>query len=442
MSNTKSGMYKMKLERNSEAIYQRMLFRTAIRLRHSLKHLRFFIKWIFYGLITGMICGLAGTAFHYALSFAASSFNAHPQLIYALPFSGLLIVFSYRMMKIYNDQGTNSILRAARAEDEAALRITPLIFLATFLTHICGGSAGREGAALQIGGSIASFISRKLKLSTFDHQLMVMCGMSATFCALFATPLAAAFLSIEIAGVGTVFYAGLVPSVLASFTAMLVSRGLGVTPLISVTAETQSASPLILIRVLILAAITALLGIIFCSVMHGARTLLQTRIPNSYLRVFSGAVVVVMVTIVTGCYDYNGTGMDVITDALAGHAHPEAFVLKLLLTAVTLGAGFKGGEIVPAFFVGATFGCTSAAILGIDPVFAAQLGLIGLFCSVVNCPVTSILLSVELFGSENFLFFGLTAAVTYLLSGYYSLYSGQKFMNSKLIPYQLEKSAN
>ena len=147
-------------------------------------------------------------------------------------------------------------------------------------------------------------------------------------------------------------------------------------------------------------------------------------------------------TIVTGCYDYNGTGMSVITDALAGHAHPKAFALKLLLTALTLGAGFKGGEIVPAFFVGSTFGCTIAAVLGMDPVLAAELGLIGLFCSVVNCPVTSILLSVELFGSDNFLYFGLTAAVTYLLSGYYSLYSGQKFMNSKLVPYPLEKSAN
>ena len=175
----------MKIERNNDTAYQRMLFRVAIRLRHSTKHLRFFIKWIFYGLIIGILCGLAGTAFHYALSFAASSFAAHPQLLYALPFSGLLIVFSYRALKIYNDQGTNSILRAARAEDTSALRVAPLIFLATFLTHVCGGSAGREGAALQIGGSIGSFISRKLKLSIFDQQLMVMCGMSATFCALF-----------------------------------------------------------------------------------------------------------------------------------------------------------------------------------------------------------------------------------------------------------------
>ena len=432
----------MKIERNNDTAYQRMLFRAAIRLRHSTKHLRFFIKWIFYGLIIGILCGLAGTAFHYALSFAASSFAAHPQLLYALPFSGLLIVFSYRALKIYNDQGTNSILRAARAEDTSALRVAPLIFLATFLTHVCGGSAGREGAALQIGGSIGSFISRKLKLSKFDHQLMVMCGMSATFCALFATPLAAAFLSIEVAGVGTVFYAGLVPSVLASFIAMLVSHSLGVTPLITVTAEAQPAGPLILVKILALAALTALLGIIFCSVMHNTRSLLQKRIPDPYLRVAAGAVVVIMITIVTGCYDYNGTGMSVITDALAGHAHPEAFALKLLLTALTLGAGFKGGEIVPAFFVGSTFGCTIAAVLGMDPVLAAELGLIGLFCSVVNCPVTSILLSVELFGSDNFLYFGLTAAVTYLLSGYYSLYSGQKFMISKLVPYPLEKSAN
>lgn len=429
------------LERNTQTFYQRMLFRTVIRLRHTMRHIKFFLKWIFYAVIIGVLCGLAGTAFHYTLDAAGTLFSAHPQLLYMLPFSGLLIVFSYRTLGILRDEGTNSVLRAARAEDAAAVRIAPLIFCATFLTHVCGGSAGREGAALQMGGSIGSFVSRRLNLSRYDHQLMVMCGMSATFCALFSTPLAAAFLSIEIAGVGTVFYAGLVPSVLASFIAMLLSRNLGVEPLSFVTAQTQTADPLLLIRILIFGALIALLGIIFCSLMHKTRSIFQEYIPNPYIRVIIGAIIVIAMTILTGNYEYNGTGMNTISAALAGSARPEAFALKLLFTAVTLGAGFKGGEIVPAFFVGATFGCTAGALLGIDPVFAAQLGLIGLFCSVVNCPVTSILLSVELFGSGNFMLFGLTAAVTYLLSGYYSLYSGQKFMNSKLVPIPFEKSA-
>ena len=142
-----------------------------------------------------------------------------------------------------------------------------------------------------------------------------------------------------------------------------------------------------------------------------------------------------------GVRDYNGLGMPVITDALNGHSSPQDFILKLLLTAVTLGAGYKGGEIVPTFYIGATLGCTIAPLLGLDPMLAAELALVGLFCGTVNCPIASILLSVELFGSDNFIFFGTTAAVSYMLSGYYSLYSGQKFMNSKLIPVSFERNA-
>jgi H+/Cl- antiporter ClcA len=394
-----------------------------------------------FAVITGVACGLAGSAFHYALDFAAETFGRFPYIIYMLPLSGIFIVFIYRLLQIFNDEGTNSILRAARAEDAAALRVAPLIFISTFLTHLCGGSAGREGAALQIGGSIGSFIGRKFHMGKYDHQLMVMCGMSATFCALFATPLAAAFLSIEIAGVGTVFYAGLVPSVLASFIAMLISRSLGVEPLSFPYAAAQTTDIYLLLKILLFASLTALLGIIFCSVMHNTRNTFQKFIRNPYLRVAAGSLLVIAITFLSGTHAYNGAGMETIERALSGEAEPEAFILKLILTAVTLGSGFKGGEIVPAFFAGSTFGCTLGILLGLDPMFAAELGLIGLFCSVVNCPVTSILLSVELFGSDNFLLFGITAAVTYMLSGYYSLYSGQKFMNSKLVPVAFERPA-
>ncbi|MGN1351013.1 MAG: chloride channel protein [Anaerovoracaceae bacterium] len=430
-----------KLDRNSKNIFEKGLFRTAIRLRHAFRHLHFFIKWIVFAMITGVICGLAGTAFHYALSIASDCFSEAGFLLFLLPAAGIIIVFSYHYLQIYKDEGTNSILRAARAEDTSAFRVGPLIFLATFLTHLCGGSAGREGAALQIGGSIGSFFSRRLKLSSYDHQLMVMCGMSAAFSALFATPLAAAFLSIEIAGVGTVFYAGLVPAVLASFIAMLVSRNLGVQPLVFLTAPAQTADPFLLLKILVFASLIGLLSIIFCSVMHNTRAFFQKAFPNPYIRVVAGGLVVVILTLLLGTDAYNGAGMGMISKALSGNAPQEAFILKLVFTAVTLGCGFKGGEIVPAFFVGAAFGCTAGAVLGIDPVFAAELGLIGLFCGVVNCPVTSIFLSVELFGSSNFLMFGMTAAVSYLLSGYYSLYSGQKFMNSKLMPVVFERSA-
>jgi H+/Cl- antiporter ClcA len=222
---------------------------------------------------------------------------------------------------------------------------------------------------------------------------------------------------------------------------MLISRSLGVEPLSFPYAAAQTTDIYLLLKILLFASLTALLGIIFCSVMHNTRNAFQKFIRNPYLRVAAGSLLVIAITFLSGTHAYNGAGMETIERALSGEADPEAFILKLLLTAVTLGSGFKGGEIVPAFFAGSTFGCTLGILLGLDPMFAAELGLIGLFCSVVNCPVTSILLSVELFGSDNFLLFGITAAVTYMLSGYYSLYSGQKFMNSKLVPVAFERPA-
>ena len=430
-----------KLDRHNNTL-EHMLLRLDIKVRHEFRHFSFFLKWLTLAIITGVICGFSGAAFHHAANFTEEFFMGHSFLIALLPLSGITIVAFYRLLHIYNDEGTNSILRAARAEADSALRVAPLIFISTCLTQICGGSAGREGAALQIGGSISSFMGRKLRLSKNEIQLLVMCGMSATFCALFGAPLSAALFSIEVAGVGMVFFAGLVPSVIASIIAMMIAQWLGVQGFDFVHAAAQSYEPLLFAKVLLLAAACAYLSIIYCSSIHHAMRFYSTVFKNPYISIFAGAVIVILLSFLFRSYEYNGAGIAVIYKALSGEASPFAFILKLILTAATIGCGFKGGEIIPTLFIGSTFGCSLAPLLGINPVFAAEIGLIAMFCGAVNCPLTSILLSVELFGSDNFIFFGLAGAVSYTLSGYYSLYSGQKFMNSKLIPVPFEKSAN
>ena len=178
----------------------RIILIISIRLRHSMRHIKTFIKWILLSILIGAVTGVVGSAFNYALNNAAEMAVTNDILLYFLPIAGIIIVFMYRGFDLKNDQGTNSILQAARAENTSALRVAPLVFTATFLTHLCSGSAGREGAALQIGGSIGSFTGRKLNLGKYDQQVMVMCGMSACFCSLFGTPLTAAFFAIEVAG--------------------------------------------------------------------------------------------------------------------------------------------------------------------------------------------------------------------------------------------------
>lgn len=430
-----------KLNRHSDNYRELMLLKIDIKLRHAFRHFRFFLKWLVISVLLGVICGLTGTAFHYLIDAASELFHRSVLFLLLLPAAGILTVFSYHALGIYHDEGTNSILRAARAEDTSAFRVTPLIFLATFLTHLCGGSAGREGAALQIGGSLGSFAARKLKFNKYEQQMLVMCGMSATFCALFGTPLTAAFFAIEVAGVGTVFYAGLLPSVVASYTAKLISSRLSVYRMSFEYSQVQMHSISIFLKVILLGILCAVLSVIFCKVMHTAAALYRKYIPNDYLRIVAGGAIVVILTLLSGTRDYNGSGTAVITAALAGSAAPAAFAIKMLMTAATAGAGFKGGEIIPAMFVGATFGCAVAPLLGVDAAFGAEICLIAFFCGVVNCPVSSILLSVEFFGSNNFLLFGVASSVSYMLSGYYSLYSGQKFMNSKISPVSINRPA-
>ena len=185
-------------------------------------------------------------------------------------------------------------------------------------------------------------------------------------------------------------------------------------------------------RVIVLGLLCALVAILFCRVFGIIHRFYARYLPNPYLRAFAGGCIVIVLTLLLGTPDYNGAGMQVIAHAFAGEARPEAFFVKMVLTALTLGAGFKGGEIVPAFFVGATFGCFYGPYLGLSGSFAAGVGLTAVFCGVTNCPLTSILLAFGLLGGEGLSLIGLGCAVSYMLSGYSGLYSAQRIVYSKL----------
>ena len=391
-------------------------------------------KWLACALILGGVCGLIGSAFYYCIGCATDLRGAHGWLLYLLPIAGIVIVALYRLCGVKNDEGTNLVLNSIRAENNIPLNMTPLIFTGTVLTHLCGGSAGREGAALQIGGSLGTALGRLFRLDEKDLHIITMAGMSALFAALFGTPVTAAVFSMEVISVGVVYYAAFLPCVVASATAALIAnRVFHIAPTAFSVGLMQGASWDVLLRAGALAAGCALVSIVFVSCLHGAGRLYRRCLKNPYVRAAAGGAVIVLLTLLLGTRDYNGAGADVIARAVeGGRAKWYAFALKIVFTALTIGAGFKGGEIVPTFFVGATFGCAFGGLLGLDPGFAAALGLVGMFCAVVNCPLASLALSVELFGGGSILVFALVCAVSYLLSGYYSLYSGQHIVYSKL----------
>ena len=402
-----------------------------------------FLMWSFAGMAIGTIVGMVGIAFHLALEWATEFRMEHPWLLWLLPFGGLAIVLAYRLEHMENDKGTNFILIAVRSNEAVSLKTAPLIFFSTVVTHLLGGSAGREGAALQLGGSIASSFGRAIELNEKEERMMTMCGMAAGFSALFGTPLASVVFAMEVITVGVMHYSAIVPCVVASLVAAGLSQGMGIAP----TAFAVAGIPEKIMLdtawcVGLLGILCALISMLFCIVMEKVSHQYRRHLKDPLVRVFVGGCIVIACTYLVGCRDYNGAGMDSIIRAVQGDAKAEAFLLKILFTALTLGAGFKGGEIVPSFFIGATFGCVVGPLLGLPASFAASLGMAAVFCGVTNCPLASIILCIELFGFTGAGYYALCCAVSYMLSGYYGLYSEQKIMYSKVQPEFINKNAH
>ncbi|MBE6762911.1 MAG: chloride channel protein [Ruminococcaceae bacterium] len=389
-------------------------------------------KWLLVALITGAVSGPLGTLFHMTVEFSNQLFNEQAWLIWLLPVAGLVIVLLYNITDMSKSAGTDEVIGSVRTGHHIRLVMAPLIFISTMLTHLFGGSAGREGAALQLGGSIGVKVGHLLKFDNRDMHIVTLCGMSALFSALFCTPLTAVFFAIEVISVGVMYYAALLPCMAASLLSYAIARLLGARPM-TFTAVIPEASWDTLWRVSLLAVLCAGISIVFCLAMRESHRLFSKAFPNPYWRIAVGGVAILLLTLLSGSRDYNGSGMEIVYNAVNnGTVVPAAFLWKMLFTAVTIGCGFKGGEIVPTLFIGSTFGCVAGGLLGLDPGVAAAIAMITMLCASVNCPVACIILSIELFGSQGLLLFAPACIISYILSGNYGLYHEQRIMYSKL----------
>ena len=405
------------------------------RLKERMAHIGLYVaallKWMAVGALVGGVGGFVGAAFHLGVSYATAVRQAHPWILYLLPVGGVVIAGLYKLCRL-EGKGTNAVIESVHFGKSVPTLLVPLIFVATVITHLLGGSAGREGAALQIGGGIGYRTGTLLRLGEKDLPLATLCGMSGVFAALFGTPLTATVFALEVISVGVLYYAGLLPCITASLTGYYIATVMGVEPTRFTVAMPALSWPTLGL-VTALAVGCALVSILFCRGLHIAERLAERWLKNSFLRAAVGGLIIVLATLALGTTDYNGAGMDVIQRAVEqGQADGWAWFLKLAFTAVTIGCGFKGGEVVPSFFVGATFGCAAGGLLGLPPSFAAAVGLVAVFCGAVNCPIASVILSVELFGAGGMAYFAAACAVSYLLSGYCGLYSSQTILYSKL----------
>ena len=404
-------------------------------LSHSLQSAkrpaRVLVLWLVLAAAVGLVCGGVGTAFHLSVEAVTELRGEHGWILWLLPLAGLVIVALYKGTRC-EGMGTNNVIRAVQSGEAVSPLLVPAIFLGTVLTHLCGGSAGREGAALQMGGSIGYNVGRLFRLSDHDRRTATVCGMAAFFSALFGTPLAATLFAMMVEDVGLTFSVAFVPGFLAALVAYGVSLACGISPTRFALANAPALTADAVLKVMVLGAACAVVSRLFCGLLHFTEHELPKRLPNPWVRAAVGGMAVVALSYLMGVGRYNGAGMGVIAAAVEqGEALPWDFLCKALLTAVTLASGFKGGEVVPSFYIGATFGCAVGPLLGLPAGFSAAVGLVAVFCGATNTLIPSILMAYELFQGEGLELVALGCGVCYMLSGYHGLYSSQTFVTEK-----------
>lgn len=385
-----------------------------------------FLRATIVSILVGIVCGFVGTAFVKSISFVTGLRGNYTWILYLLPVFGLVLTFIFNKLKVYG-VGTNHIIKSVRTEEKVSPLLSVAIFSGTVLSHFGGASVGREGAALQLGGSIGELFSRVFKVPEEYRRIIVMSGMSGFFSALFGTPFAAFMFVLEIARVGKRCRIAVVPSTFSSIIAFFIANKLGVEPERFPLNEIPKISVDILWKFALIIVAGAVTSIVFIAFLHYSEKFTSKHIKNEYLRVVLGGVAIILLTKLLGTTDYNGGGIDIVHNVFThNEVNYEAFALKIIFTAISIGFGYKGGEIVPTIFIGGTLGGAVACILGLNPAFGAAIGIVALFSGATNAPFATVVLACEMFGVEGILYYLVASAISYTLSGKISLYDGRK----------------
>ncbi len=393
---------------------------------------RYLLRWAPLALAAGVLAGSASALLLWSLNVATDIRESHRWLIALLPLAGLAVGCMYLYLGTAVERGNNLILDEVHSPQRTIpVRMTPLILIGTFLTHLFGGSAGREGTAIQTGASLADQLAKPFRLSPAERRILLMCGISAGFASVFGTPLAGAVFGLEVLSIGSVSYAALGPCLVAAFAGDLTTRAWGILH----TAYQVTGTPPISVRGLLLAAVAGvvfgLVAMAFAQTVHGLSAWLRARIAWAPLRPFAGGVVVAAAVFVLGTTKYIGLGIPGIVAAFHGPQPAYDWLAKFLFTVVTLGAGFKGGEVTPLFFIGATLGNALSYVLPLPPSLLAGMGFVAVFAGAANTPVASTFMAMELFGSEVGAYAAVACIFSYLFSGHSGIYRSQQIGNHK-----------
>lgn len=402
----------------------------------------YMLRWTLFSLAVGAVGGLLGGGFSWCIKTVTGLRTGRPWVVCLLPLLGLIIVFLYKITGEEKNRGTNMVLSAISETDEVTKPTGPLIFVSTVLSHLGGASVGREGAALQLGGWLGARVGELVRLDEKDRRTAIMTGMAAVFAALFGTPVAAAVFCIEVISVGSFYYAALVPCIFAAFTGSYISHLLGAHAEAWTILSVPEVSPGLIGWSVLLGILCAVLATVLVVVLHKVEHLAKHWMKNPYLRVLASGVLFAGLTLLIRTQDYTGSGTVLIDAAMAESVRPWDFILKLAFTAIAIAGGFRGGEIVPTLAMGATFGALFGQITGFPVSLGAACGMIALFAGATNCPIASMLIAMEMFHGAGLPYYAVTVSLSFVLSGYYSLYGSQRFTYSKTRAEAIDRKSN
>lgn len=380
------------------------------------------IKILIIAIILGILLGLAGGAFYLCIRGATGFRQTHPAILFMLPVGALLITLFYNFFEKESDGGTNRVIEATYSDKPVSIKMAPAIFASTVFSHFCGASVGREGAALQLGGSVGYNVGKAFRISDEERKMCVVLGMSACFSALFGTPMAAAIFALEIAIVGKMNLKLLVPSLVASYVARFTAKAVGAPDLKMSLTHSTSFVGINIFKMMVIAAACGVAAWLFVTLLHKCKPHIKNPYANA---VILGAIVLGLSLLFRG-QTYNGAGVELIPQFMEGKVAPWQFAVKMLFTLLSVWAGYRGGEIVPSFYIGAALGSTLGNLIGLDPALACAIGMVSLFCGVTNCPIAAFIIGVEIFGAGSVPFFLVAAAVAFACSGKACLYTTPK----------------